>query len=390
MNAETLIPSNTQSLRGSAIKRTLYVDQHVGNTVTIEARNVDTQQISSANTVKAFDLEYSLDSLQPSSVFSQNTFYFFDKDYIDLPLPSVFEKDYDDELVLASYNNKQEIQSVIVQDKVRRQMVELKSVGNNKLNVVNNNKNAEDTHADNQGLRNMFKTISTISSLIKARAQNQNIMYECTEYDVIDLAIAYDSSYCNELGGKENVEVEIASVISLVTKMYQQHGLCMKVEISYLEGYCDSANDPYQDMLNQNLDSNSLLLEFRKYWNANRQNVHRTVAHLFTAKGMSDDYIGRGYGASICMKASAYSVNQITWNSSFQNKAALIAHELGHNVGADHIDITNSGTSRCISKTGDFIMNSVIGSGTAGFHTASVQSMREVVDKRMCMRKEKL
>lgn len=402
-NTQTQTQSQSQSQSQSHQQ-----DDQISSPQTSSHANTDTQQISSANTIKAFDLEYSLDSLQPSSIFKQNATYLFNGQYTHLPSSSVYEKDYDDEIILASYNNKQEIHSVIVQDRVRRQTAELKTVGDNKLATIDNNEHANNV---SPGLRNMFKTtISTISSVIRSRindptqatndaqAMNETVTHHCTEYDVIDIAIAYDTSYCNTVGGRENAEVEIASVVSLVSKMYQQNGLCMKVEISYLEGYCEIENDPYSGLMSQNLDSSSLLFEFRKYWNQNRQDVHRTVAHLFTATGMSDKYIGRGYGATICMKASAYSVNQITWSPSLQRKAALVAHELGHNVGANHIDTDNSrrlsttdidtANSRCVNKAGDFIMNSVIGAGTAGFHATSVQSMREVVNSRTCMRKE--
>ena len=312
----------------------------------------------------------------------------------------MYEKDYDDEFILASYNYKQEIESVIVQDKVKQRVVELKTVGDNQLATIDNNEHVNNTinfgnqkNTDSPGLRNMFQIISTVANLIPARTKNdpqiinENFTHECTQYDIIDLAIVYDTSYCNAVGGRENAETEITAIITLSSKMYQQNGLCMKIEISYLEGYCEIENDPYDVIRKQNLDSLGLLQEFRAYWNQNREDVNRTVAHLFTATGIDDRYRGKGYTSSICMKASAYSVNQITWSPSLQRKAALVAHELGHNVGADH---TDDDMFKCGNRAGDFIMNEFVQFGIAGFQAISVQSMRGVANSRTCMRKESI
>ena len=201
----------------------------------------------------------------------------------------------------------------------------------------------------------------------------------CTEYSVIDMAVAYDSTYCNALKGKESAEAEIQSIISIVSDKYQQDGLCMKVKISYLEGYCDSDLDPYNDILNKNEGIQTALEDFTDYWNLYRTDVNRTVAHLFTAHPMSSQTVGIGYLEVACKKKYAYSVNEVTWSDSLDLRAGLVAHELGHNMGAEHVESTG-----CAKH----IMESTINDGKSGFRDISRASIGSYTEKVTCMRTE--
>ena len=86
--------------------------------------------------------------------------------------------------------------------------------------------------------------------------------------------------------------------------------------------------DPYSGTT----DSSSMLVEFRDYWNANRGNVARDVAHMWTGRDMNGSTIGIGYVGVICASASySYGVSQRF--TSAPQRYILTAHELGHNFG---------------------------------------------------------
>jgi len=214
-------------------------------------------------------------------------------------------------------------------------------------------------------------------SILRPKTSLTESNNRCTEYTVIDMAIAYDSTYCNALNGKENAEAEIQSIVSVVSDKYQQQGLCMQVEISYLEGYCDSNLDPYNDILKKDEGVQKSLNDFKDYWNLNRAEVNRTVAHLFTAYHMSSTTVGIGFLGVACNKKYAYSVNEVTWSDNLDLRAGLVAHELGHNMGAEHVENTGCGKN---------VMESTINNGKSGFREVSRASIGGYSEKVTCMR----
>lgn len=74
----------------------------------------------------------------------------------------------------------------------------------------------------------------------------------CNTYREIDLAVAFDSTFCQELGGYSASITEIARIISGVSLIFQQKGICMKIYLSHVEGYCDDFADIYKTFLNMN------------------------------------------------------------------------------------------------------------------------------------------
>ena len=223
------------------------------------------------------------------------------------------------------------------------------------------------------GLADIFKSIMHLKDTNKKSGDT------CTQYRVIDMAIAYDSTFCDSLNGKENAEAEIQSIISLVSDLYRQDGVCLKVEISYLEGFCDVFLDPYDEILKKNEGVQKVLDDFREYWNENRTDVNRTVAHLFTATRMQSSVLGTAYTGVACRKRWGYSVEEVTWSERIEKRAGLVAHELGHNMGADHVE--DPGCAK-------FIMNSGVSDGSSGFHSSSVESIGNYIENITCMRIE--
>lgn len=112
----------------------------------------------------------------------------------------------------------------------------------------------------------------------------------CTSFRTIELAVAYESSFCaSNQNDASNSDTSVMYIIAGISQKYQQESLCVKVELSHLEGHCDSGTDPYKEMVAINssgCSSYGLLDMFQDFWERERKEVHRDSAHLFSGTGL--------------------------------------------------------------------------------------------------------
>lgn len=137
------------------------------------------------------------------------------------------------------------------------------------------------------------------------------------------LSIATEADYEYYLTYGANTNSQIQGVLNQVDGIFG-NDLSIWSWISY-QGVWTHSADPYSSS-----DPNTLLTQFKNYWNNNRKNVGRDVAHLFTGKSLSN-YIGLAYVSTACYKNSAYGLSQ-----DYPLMVKLVAHEIGHNLGANH------------------------------------------------------
>lgn len=164
----------------------------------------------------------------------------------------------------------------------------------------------------------------------------------CLSFKTIEVAIAYESRFCNFYGGAEKANQVVELTVAETSRKFQQPGLCTKVVLTHLEGYCDPGTDPYRNMFSGSVckrdDNNAILKQFHRYWMANRSNVRRDVAHLFHGFAHATGTVGCAYGSALCDTKFGYGVNEITFggnnNPTFWSQ--LFSHELGHSAGALH------------------------------------------------------
>lgn len=203
----------------------------------------------------------------------------------------------------------------------------------------------------------------------------------CTTWSKIQVAIVYDSTFCASFGDEAGADAKVQEVVALASERYQQDGLCVKLEISDLEGWCDASSDPYKPLRDTNQSGcggTGGLNDFKDYFNANRQDVIRDVAHLFVGGGeFSDPAIGCAFtGGSIgvwCDLQWAYGINRISFSSDPDLQAVVFAHELGHNGGAGH------------ESTNGYIMYGAVNIAANGFSSNSIASMRNSIDATTCI-----
>lgn len=100
-------------------------------------------------------------------------------------------------------------------------------------------------------------------------------------------------------------------------------------------------------------DYGTLLDQFRSHWSSSPQSqIRRDIAELFTGKDISispNFVIGVAWLAAVCDTPSGlgYSVVESRFTSSINSRAALSAHEIGHNYSASHCNGCSGCTNCC-------------------------------------------
>ena len=95
------------------------------------------------------------------------------------------------------------------------------------------------------------------------------------------------------------------------------------------------------------------MTSFQSYWNANHTNIQRDAAHLFTGKSYA---LSSGYAliGVICNPNNAYGLSgYVDWSPA---KFLITAHEIGHNLGGNHVEEAQS--------CGNTLMNSQLSFNT--------------------------
>lgn len=161
----------------------------------------------------------------------------------------------------------------------------------------------------------------------------------------IEIATETDYEYVQTLGGSQAANNEILGILNQVDAIYQRD-LGLTVKVVYQHTWATS-DDPYGAGLNNLLD------EFRTYWNNNFTNIRRDVAHIWTNNSESN-IAGLAYFAVVCKNAS-FSYGLSKRLSTATTRTVVTAHEIGHNIGAEHVE-----GGSCDNT----IMNPGVGSGT--------------------------
>ena len=110
----------------------------------------------------------------------------------------------------------------------------------------------------------------------------------CTSYKEVEVAIAYDSTFCAQVAGNdENMARSVVEqAVARASVLYEP--ICVRVKVSHLEGFCDPSQDPYVQVVNAYhigcSGGGGALQRFQSIFETSRGDVHRDTAHFFTGK----------------------------------------------------------------------------------------------------------
>ncbi len=145
---------------------------------------------------------------------------------------------------------------------------------------------------------------------------------------ILELATDADLEWVNTLGGSVAANSEILSILNMVEGTYNSE-LNLSIRVVYQHTW--SVADPFNAA-----DMTGILTSFVSHWNANYGTVARDATHLFSGKSVAQSR-GLAYLGVIC-RSPAFSYGLSGYIGWAPGKFLVPAHELGHNLGADHAD----------------------------------------------------
>ena len=176
---------------------------------------------------------------------------------------------------------------------------------------------------------------------------NQNTAEAILASKNLEIATDADLAYVTLLGGPTQANNNIVSILNMVEGTYVSE---LDIEITITFQHTWSVTDPFTGAT-----SGDILLSFLDNWETNfpRSTYRRDAAHLFSGKQTMLS-AGIAFVGAVCYTPdSAYGVSgYVSWAPG---KYLIPAHEIGHNLGANHAEVAQG--------CGNTIMNAFLGSG---------------------------
>lgn len=181
-----------------------------------------------------------------------------------------------------------------------------------------------------------------------------------------DIATDADFEYTSSVA---NPATEIAGIVNVADGIYEaEHDITFRLRF---QGFWNFANDPYSTS-----DAEDLLDQFRNYWNANRSDVRRNVAHLFTGRNLNGTMAGIAFTGVVCRFANfAYGLSEDQGFLALDQR--LFAHEVGHNFNARHDnEISPPLVAGCATGIGEIMCSALRFFGPNTFSAISENAVR--------------
>ncbi len=151
----------------------------------------------------------------------------------------------------------------------------------------------------------------------------------------VDIATEADSQFVSLHGGAQGANSEILSILNMAEGTFEAE-VSIRFRVTFQHTW--TSPDPFTGS-----NTDQLLRSFQNYWNANFATVSRNTTHLFTGKSYAQSQ-GYAFLGVVCSNPGfAYGLSgYVGWAPG---KFLVTAHEIAHNLGANHADAAESCTN---------------------------------------------
>lgn len=174
--------------------------------------------------------------------------------------------------------------------------------------------------------------------------------------NLCELAVDADYPYFQLVGGTAStVAQDIATVVANASSYAMLSGCNLRFRVVRYVIRVSPAGNP--GLYNTN-DPTTLLQGEKQVWTNLGNSIPRDLTHLFTGRDLGGLTIGIAYIGGVCSTNSGYALNQSRFTLQPGRRAAVLAHEIGHNFTAHHCDDVSHACTPC------WIMSAAQGSTT--------------------------
>ncbi|MEM7309518.1 MAG: zinc-dependent metalloprotease family protein [Planctomycetota bacterium] len=158
--------------------------------------------------------------------------------------------------------------------------------------------------------------------------------------EVVQIGVDSDNQFYLDQGSSVPAsQAEIESIMNAVEAIYDDDvDVVFELTVIIIRTF---EPDPYLGDIFDRLD------DLMGLWNDELAAVPADIAHLFTGLGVGSGVIGVAYLNAVCDEEFNYGASDVEFTSNFTTKVGLVAHELGHNFGANHCDSTSDCAIMC-------------------------------------------
>lgn len=152
----------------------------------------------------------------------------------------------------------------------------------------------------------------------------------------LELAIAYDSTFCALHFNRENIASAYVQATVNDASRYYTRDTCVSLALVHIDGHCNRATDPYRSLANTPVaapagsSQKDLVTSLRDIWNQSpaRASVRRDVVVFFSGFNDGTDFIGSTNLNSVCQD------DGFAWVE--HGVVDTFVHEVGHTLSATH------------------------------------------------------
>jgi Metallo-peptidase family M12/FG-GAP-like repeat len=204
---------------------------------------------------------------------------------------------------------------------------------------------------------NVGEKLESGKEFVKSQIETSSVIAK-----VLEIATEADFQYVSDFGGSAQANNDILETLNMVEGVYENE---LGITIDVVFQHTWTTADPYPST-----NANDVLQSFKAYWNLNYPTAQfpRDLAHIWTAKPNASSQ-GIAFFQVICF--SPQSSYGLTGKLDLvPTKFVLTAHEIGHNLGANHAD---SGQS-CADTTMNAVLSNITPFTFCGFSRQEVAS----------------